>query len=476
AAKFFHANLKTPEGQAGREYWLQKRRLDPRTVTHFGLGYAQNSWTSLRDHLQAQGFTYEELEAANLVRRNEKNGRTSYYDNFRHRVMVPILDLRGNVTAFGGRVLDDSKPKYINTSDTLAYKKGHDIFALHFAKNTAKGRLILCEGYMDVIALHQYGFTQAVACLGTALTREQAQLLTRYCGEVVLCYDADEAGQKAVQRALHVLEQTNLKIRVIRLHGGKDPDEVLNTFGAERFRQLLESAANDIEYQLLLARGSLDLQTPAGKAAYIKEAAKVLGWCSAVELDIYAGRLGQELEVDKQAILLLVQKQRKHARLRHEQEKSRELLEQRRKHNLQVDPERETHPAAAAAEERILGLLLKHPDFYRKARDKLTAEDFVTRFNRQLAEALFARLKNEQGVTPELLTGALCQNELDECMRMLVHSEEVANPLMEFEGCVAKLLAEKTLAAHRQTDLAQLDDESYAALFAGLKQAPDGVF
>jgi len=466
AARFFYEQLKQP-GSPGLDYWLNRRKLTPQLVKHFGLGYAPEGWSNLLDNLRAQGYSPEELVDANLVSRSEKNGRTSYYDRFRHRVMVPILDLRGNVVAFGGRVLDDSKPKYINTSDTLAYKKGRDIYALNFAKNTANGRLILCEGYMDVIALHKHGFTQAVACLGTALTRDQAQLLARYAGEVVLSYDADEAGQRATQRALEVLGQTNLKLRVLKLSGGKDPDEILQTYGAEKYRQLLEGAANEIEFQLLAARGDLDLTIPSGKSDYLREAAKILARCTQIERDIYASRLSQELDVGKEAILAQAAQVRKKDDRRQERDKRRELMKLQDAHSVKLDPQRGLHPAAAKAEERLLGLLLRHPDFYMKLRETLSPGDFVTPFNRELAEKLFARLENGQGVEPELLAGRLSETQLNEAMRMKLSCESIANPWQECEGCAQKLLDEK--AGLQKINVNELDEADYLAMFAKLK-------
>ena len=465
AAKFFYTRMKTPEGQAGLDYWLNKRKLTPQMVKHFGLGYAPPGWSALLDYMRGMGYSIEELLDANLISRSDKNGRTSHYDRFRGRVMVPILDLRGNVIAFGGRVLDDSKPKYINTSDTLAYKKGHDIYALHFAKNTANGRLILVEGYMDVIALHQAGFTQAVACLGTALTQEQAQLLARYANEVVLSYDADEAGQKATQRALEVLGRTQLKLRVLRLSGGKDPDEILRNFGAEKYRQLLEGAANDIEFQLLAARGELDLETPAGKADYLREAAKILARCGAVEQDIYAAKLSQELEVSKEAILAQAAQARKRGARQQEHKQQRELMQIQDAQRVKFDPQRGIYPAAAKAEERLLGLLLRNPDFYAKLRDKLSPEDFVTQFNRTLMEKLCTRLEDGLGIEIELLSGALSQEELGEAMRMRLACENIANPLAEFDGCARKLLAEKSRG--QRPDIT--DDDAFLSAFTNMR-------
>jgi len=469
AAKFFHSRLKEP-GSQGLEYWLGRRKLTPQLVKHFGLGYAPEGWSNLLDHMRGQGYAPEELVEANLVTRSDKNGRTSYFDRFRNRVMIPILDLRGNVIAFGGRVLDDSKPKYINTSDTLAYKKGRDIYALNFAKNTANGRLILAEGYMDVIALHRHGFTQAVACLGTALTRDQAQLLARYADEVVLSYDADEAGQRATQRALEVLGQTNLKIRVLKLSGGKDPDDILQTYGAEKYRQLLEGAANEIEFSLLRARGDLDLETPAGKSDYLKEAVKILARCTQIERDIYASRLSEELQVDKEAILAQAAQARKRNDRRQERERQRELMKLQDTQSVKIDPQRGLHPAVAKAEERLLGLLLRHPDFYIKLRETLSPGDFVTPFNRELAEKLFARLENAQGVEPELLTGALAQQEQDEAMRMKLACESIANPWQECEGCAQKLLGEKP----KDINVSAMERGAYLDLFGKLKQNHGG--
>lgn len=226
AAKFFHSQLFTDRGRHALNYFLD-RGLTMETIRHFGLGFAPDDWRALKNHLNEQGFDDILLESANLLRRSDKSGKVSYYDNFRNRVMFPIIDPRGNVIAFGGRVLDDSKPKYINTSDTLVYKKSNGVFALNFAKNGNDGKLIIAEGYMDVIALHQAGFTNAVACLGTALTKEQANLLSRYADEIILSYDADEAGQKATARALGIFGTTGMEIKVLRLTGGKDPDEII---------------------------------------------------------------------------------------------------------------------------------------------------------------------------------------------------------------------------------------------------------
>ncbi|MCL2107451.1 MAG: DNA primase [Oscillospiraceae bacterium] len=471
AARFFHAQLSEPEGRAALEYWLEKRRLSPRIVKSFGLGYAPNRWNALLKHMRAKGFSPEELVDANLVTHSDKG---YFFDRFQHRVMVPIIDLRGNVVAFGGRVLDDSKPKYINTSDTIAYKKGRDIYALNFAKNHAKeGQLILAEGYMDAIALHQAGFANAVACLGTALTKEQAQLLSRYAQEVVLAYDADEAGQEAVRRALKILSQTPLKLRVIQLTGGKDPDDIIRTYGAERMKSLIDGAANDIEYRLLAARGNLDLHSPAGKLEYLKKAAQALAsFGGQIEQDIYASRLAEELSVSKDAILSLIKQAKDRESRQQGRGEQRELLKLLKGRDLKIDPQRAAHMASAKAEERLLGLLMNHPELYPRLKSACSAGDFVTQFNRRLAEVLFERLEEGRGIEPELLSSCLNIQEIDEIMRMRQLAAHIASPLQEMEDCAKKILAEPDNAPK---DVSGLDENRFLGLFEQQKSRMRGA-
>lgn len=290
-------------------------------------------------------------------------------------------------------MLDDSKPKYINTSDTLVYKKSNGVFALNFAKNGNDGKLIIAEGYMDVIALHQAGFTNAVACLGTALTKEQANLLSRYADEIILSYDADEAGQKATARALGIFGTTGMEIKVLRLTGGKDPDEIIKKYGAQRFRDIINGAANDTEYRLLRARQGIDLSTDDGKVKYLSAATEVLaGIPSPVEVDVYASRLANELGVDKLAIESQVKYKREGLRKRRmaqrEQDQKRLLINGQNTKN----PERSQHLRAAKAEETLIASLMRNPDFYNKLRDELSADYFVTALNRRIFSVILRAL------------------------------------------------------------------------------------
>ena len=298
AARFFNSYMKSPEGKVGLQYFLN-RGLSIKTITHFGLGYAPDKWDELLKHLKSKGFYLNDIEQAGLIKKNKNGG---YYDIFRNRVMTPIIDVRGNVIAFGGRVLDDSKPKYVNTSDTLVYKKTNELFGLNLAKDSGTNSLILCEGYMDVISMHQAGFTNAVAGCGTALTSEQVKLISRYANEVVLAYDGDEAGKKALNKAMELFSTTDVKVRVPRFVGGKDPDEIIKKQGIERFKAMLEGASNKIEYQLLNARGKYNLKSTQGKIDFLKIAVKILSNASPIEQDLYISRLAEELDVDKNSI------------------------------------------------------------------------------------------------------------------------------------------------------------------------------
>ena len=304
AARFFYRSLMSPEGKGGRDY-LRGRMLTDATIRHFGLGYAPDKWTALCDHLKAKGFKENEIISANLgVKRHSGNG---IIDRFRDRVMFPIIDLRGNVIAFGGRIMSDAKPKYLNSSDTPVFKKSENLFSLNNAKNTGSRVLLLCEGYMDVISVSQAGFQNAVASLGTALTSEQAVLMKRYADEIIICYDADEAGQKATARAIPILRAAGLTVRVLSIPNGKDPDEFIKSKGADgpaAFAAIIEASGNDVDYRLQKIKANHNLATPEGKVDYLEAAAKLIADIeSPIERDVYVSGLSRETGVDKQALL-----------------------------------------------------------------------------------------------------------------------------------------------------------------------------
>lgn len=446
AARFFHQRLIADEGAQALAYFTN-RGLTMATIRHFGLGYAPASWDALRNHLLTKGFQEEELVLANLLQRSRRNAARCY-DNFRNRVMIPIIDLRGNIVAFGGRVLDDSKPKYINTADTLVYKKSQGVFALNFAKSHIGQEIILAEGYMDVIALHQAGFQNAVACLGTALTEEQARIIARYAHEVILSYDADDAGQTAARRAIQIFNRTGLKVRVLRLTGGKDPDEIIRTFGRERFKQMLAQAENDIEYRLDKEKAKFDITTPDGKIDFLKAACNVLATLQQpIQVEIYAGRLAEEIGVDKQALLDQTSRIKKQKKRRESEKIFREIQQTAAGRNDTVNPQRAQHLRCAKAEEGLIALLMLNPDYFSHVDSRLKPEDFVTDFNRRVYLAVAGLIINKKSIDLTNLSGSFTPEEMGRIAGIQTLSETSSNTLQECDDYIAVILEEKAKLA-----------------------------
>lgn len=463
AARFFHQTMMSPQGKIGLDYFAGQRRLSMQTIKHFGLGYAPDSWDGLLRHMQSKGFTNQELFDANLVRKSERNGRVSYYDNFRNRAMVPIIDLRGNVIAFGGRVLDDSKPKYINTSDTLVYKKSNGVFALNFAKNGNPDKLIVCEGYMDVIALHQAGFTNSIACLGTALTSEQARLISRYTQEVILSYDSDEAGQKATKRAIGIFGETGLKIRVLKLTGGKDPDEIIKNYGREKFQNLLDGAANDIEYGILRERDKYDVETNDGKTKFLTAVADILSKSNSIEQDVYATKLATELSVSKDAILNEIKRSYRRREKTQSKERFDEIVRNTVMPKDSVNPERVKHFQAAKAEEILIATIMQNPDFYKKIKDKIDSELFATEFNRRVWSSLAERIESGRGIELSLLSSEFNPEEMGRVSKYASMRDMISNTVAECDDCIKILEKEKNKV--NVSDVSQLSDDDFRNLF-----------
>ena len=414
AARFFNTCLYTEDGKEGLEYF-KMRGYKKSTITKFGLGYAPNKWDGLLRHMREKGYSYEELYEANLANRSDKDGRVRFYDSFRNRVMVPIIDARGNVVAFGGRVLDDSKPKYINSSDTLVYKKSLGVFGLNFAKNSKERSLILVEGYMDAISLHQAGFDNVIACLGTALTSEMAHLLSRYCDEVILSYDADEAGQKATARAIGIFNSIGMKLRVVRLSGGKDPDEILRNYGPERFRSLIEGAANDIEFALVRLRSDYDLATSDGKMKFLEKAAEILaGTRNKIAQDIYASRLSEELEVKKDSILIRIDQLSRRNIRQKEKSQFADIQQKTMSENTKAAVANDTDIKSIKAQQMLIAALLKSPELYRKMENDLKQEDFSVPLYGKLFSLIRDRIKDNRSLELTYFAQELSDDELSE--------------------------------------------------------------
>jgi len=398
-ARFYHSYLMSPEGKWALDY-LIGRGLSIATIKHFGLGAAPDGWDNLIKHLKSKGYGIPDMIQANVV---GKSQRGTYYDRFRKRVMFPIINIRGKVIGFRGRAMpgeDKAGGKYVNTSDTPVYKKSENLFAMNYAKNHCDERVILVEGNMDVISLHQAGFPNTVAALGTSFTEEQAKLLSRYTKEIVLIMDSDAAGQKAVRRAGEILQNTGLQIRVVVLPDGKDPDEYIKKHGAARFKALLQGAVSEIEYKLLTAVEGIDTNSDDGKLQYLSRATEIIAESSDVMTrDLYIGRLSDKYGVSRAALETKVSDIRKR-KIKQREKREFEEITRPKFDRTDVNPEKRLYPAGAVAEETIIAILMQHPDFYKTAIERLSPDDMLTSLNRRIYKALCECM--ESGRSPDL--------------------------------------------------------------------------
>ena len=362
AARWFYSQLSTPEGAAAVEY-MRRRQISPRMARSFGLGFAPDGWSGLTDAMKQKGYTERELAEAGLAKNGRRGG---VYDAFRNRLMFPVIDVRGNVVAFSGRILGDGEPKYLNSPDTPVFSKSHNLFGLNLAKKSKAGYILLVEGNIDVVSLHQAGFDSAVASLGTSLTGEQARLLSRFTKRVVICYDADAAGRKAAQRAIPMLEKLELAVRVVTVPEGKDPDEFIKARGPEAFRALIEDSENGVEFRLQRAAEGFDLGSDDGKVGYLREAAELIATLpDSVTREVYALRVAEQCSVAAEAVRDAVRQARRRRlngeRRRAERENTRPL----RQSQPQGVAIRFENPASAAAEAGAIRLLAQSPELFR---------------------------------------------------------------------------------------------------------------
>lgn len=456
AARFYHSVLLSPEGKVGYDYYIG-RALSAATINHFGLGFAPNQWDALLKYMRAKGYQPAELVEAGLARKGQKG----YYDNFRNRVMTPIIDVRGNVIAFGGRVLDDSKPKYINTGDTLVYKKTNELFALNFAKDSKEDALILCEGYMDVIAMHQAGFTNAVAGCGTALTTEQVRLISRYAKEVILTYDADEAGQKALQKAMALFDQTDVKVRIPALVGGKDPDEIIRTYGRDKFKGMLEGASNETEFRLLALRRQYNLATTQGKIDFIGGALQILATLPPVERDLYVSRLSEELGVERQNMKVQLQDLVARQGNRREKREFNRIVQENMRKTARETMATDASLRKLRAEDRLISLLLRYPDCSRLCKD-FDPQWLTPGFAQRVFTLILQRLENGDGTELMDLRDRLTDDEMGRLSGIIARGGESADAKQEFSDCLQTIRAEQQ---KKQESAAELDDQAFRDLF-----------
>ncbi len=439
AARFYHSKLYAPEGAAALQY-ATGRGMPKAVLTTFGIGYAPDSWTNLVDHLRKKGYTDEELKDSGLVTVSQKNG--NLFDRFRDRLMFPIIDVRGNVIGFGGRIMkkDDNAAKYLNSPETLIFNKRKNLFALNLAKKSKLGYLILVEGYMDAIALHQYGFDCAVASLGTALTPDGATLLSKYTDQVVLIYDGDNAGQNATQRAIPILEKAGLKVKVLQMQGAKDPDEFLKKFGADKFRLLLEGSSNRIEYQLNAIRQKYDISVDDQKVQYVHDSAALIASLdSPVKREIYGKRVAEAASLSEAAVAMEVEKARKIRRAR--EKKAQEKIDLAPAQAFQRRGSSKVpynNVKSGVAEQSIVAMLIRESALLSQAGD-LKAEEFSV----PLFGKVFTQVKDRVGLGLEVSLATLTDLSEDEMSHLagIVYQQDTINE-DAFRDCVRIVRAE----------------------------------
>ena len=422
AARFFYEQLSTPAGAAAVDYML-RRGITPATARRFGLGCAPDTWDSLTSAMKQKGYTERELYDAGLVRRGKKGG---VYDAFRGRLMFPVIDVRGNVIAFSGRILGEGEPKYLNSPETPVFSKSHNLFGLNLAKKSKSGYIILVEGNIDVVSLHQAGFDSAVASLGTSLTPEQARLISRFKNEVVIAYDADSAGQKAAQRAISILEKLELKVRVLTVKGAKDPDEFIKSKGAEAFQNLLSESENHVEYRLDAVKAKYDLETDEGKVGYLKDAAGVIAELpDRAAREVYAMRAASLCGVSPDAVKDEVKQLRRRRSAAAKRKDEREQLRPVRMSQPQAQGIRYENPRSAAAEQGVIRLLYIDPELFKGV--ELGEEDFSSKELWQIYSALRRHVDEGGKLSTAALSGELTADEASLFTSLIQSPESAAN-------------------------------------------------
>ena len=421
AAKFFRQCLFDPTiGKDALAYLTENRRLSGSVIKHFGLGYSPNDFGMLTSHMKRLGFTDEELVVGFLCGKSQKTGRP--FDYFRNRVMFPIIDVAGNIVAFGGRVMDDSKPKYLNTSDTPGFKKSRNLFALNYAKKNCAEQMILCEGYMDVIALHAAGFENAVATLGTAITQEHARIISKYTKSVLISYDMDAAGRAAAEKAMRLLAEVGVDVKVLKMTGAKDPDEYIKMYGADRFRQVISRSQSGFDYKLDTILSKYDLGKADDKIKASSEICKMIAAVySSVEREVYISAAAERLGLTSAVMKNDVERMRAGLIRQYKAKEGHDAQMSAKNMGDRINPDSAKNIQASAAEEVILGLMLLYDDHrsaVAKGKIELSKEDFFTEFGSRVFEAIIELENSEGGYMYSLLGEKFSPDEMGRIQRM----------------------------------------------------------
>lgn len=435
AARFFYGQLSTSAGAAACDY-MRQRQLSPATARRFGLGFAPDSWNSLTDAMKEKGFTEFELADAGLVRRGKSGG---VYDTFRNRLMFPVIDVRGDVIGFSGRILGEGEPKYMNSPETLVFNKSRNLFALNLAKKSKCGYIILSEGNIDVASLHQAGFDSAVASLGTSLTPEQARLISRYTDQVIIAYDNDGAGIKAAQRAIGILEKLDLKVKVLRLEGAKDPDEFIKRKGPEAFRKLLEGSENQVDYRLRQVTAKYDLSVDEQKVDFLKEATELVARLpGTVERQVYAMRVAAMAAVPENVVAAEVERRRKRLLSTARKAEDRQQTRIDRAPPSGGKALRYTDPASAAAEEGVIRLLYLEPGLSREPALP-NPEEFSSPELGRIYAAILEKLRRGEAANTATLGEALSGEEMSLLVSLLQKPELLSRSGQSLRDYIGKI-------------------------------------
>jgi len=450
-ARFFHEMLVSPQGKPAQDY-IVRRKISPAMVKNFGLGFAPDTWDSLVKRLKSLGYSEIEMFDAGLVRKGQKGG---VYDTFRNRLMFPVIDVRGNVIGFSGRILGDGEPKYMNSPETLVFNKSQNLFALNLAKKSKNGYIILAEGNVDVVALHQAGFDCAVASLGTSLTPEQARLISRYAKEVVIAYDSDGAGQKASQRAIGILEKLDLKVKVLRMDGAKDPDEFIKLKGPDAFKNLIEKSENHVEYRLQSLQSKYDISVDEQKVAFLKDAAAMIAELpSAVEREVYIMRVADKCSVSPAVLTDETERARKKRLGSAKRQYEREVTRPTRSVQPQAKALRYENERSAIAEEGVIRIAYHEPQLF--INPPILPEDFSSDVLGRFYNVLLQKARDHASISMAALADSFTNEEISHLTMILQKPEVLANSTKALSDYI------ETIKSEKQNSLAQDDLLAFA--------------
>lgn len=464
SARFFHERLISPEGEMALVY-LKQRNLELKTIRKFGLGFAPEGWDNLKNYLHSKGFSNQNMLDAAVVTAGKNN---SVYDIFRNRIIFPIIDLRGNVIGFGGRLMGEVGPKYLNTPDTLVFKKSRNLFALNFAKNAGEETIILGEGYMDVIAMHQAGFKNSVATLGTSLTSEQSRLISQYAKKVVIAYDSDNAGQNATKRAINLFSDTNISVSVLQLDGAKDPDEFISKFGKQKFENLLYSGRSAIQFEIDKLRQKYNLTITDDKISFLNDFCHLMSEISnPLQRAVHIGEIAQELGSDKESIVSTVETLRKRKYRSKEFSQSKELSTSISKSVGNRVGAGKNRLEGFFAEELLITMLMKHPDFYKKIESNLNPADFLDEGNKQVYTVIVKNIIENLPLELIYMSEALDNELISKLSRLIVRGNDITFYPEQANDFACTIKAQKNNITKKQ--LADMSPEDYDKYISSLR-------